>query len=205
MIPPISRSLKIGSLCVATAAISFTTWKHQGLHGSQKRVAVHQDVSKNFLGQPRQVARTTVLAPVHLPAPLNKLSEEELREFPGATVVEASETVGPKPGQKIHFRLLKTHFKYPLIRTKEVVDTAKNSVVGALALMMAQFPMESYQELIAGLLAATDKIPALEGKTISGGLLNVAKQWKKREEWSVRLMTQVIQKLEEALLMLVIS
>ncbi|MCX6957615.1 MAG: S8 family serine peptidase [Verrucomicrobiae bacterium] len=48
-------------------------------------------------------------------------------------------------------------------------------VTGTLALMMAQFPMESYQELIARLLAATDKIPALEGKTISGGRLNVAK------------------------------
>ncbi len=41
--------------------------------------------------------------------------------------------------------------------------------------MMAQFPMESYQELIARLLATTDKLPSLEETTISGGRLNVAK------------------------------
>ena len=46
-------------------------------------------------------------------------------------------------------------------------------VAGALALMMAQSPGLSYQELIDVLLDSTDKLPSLAGKTISGGRLNV--------------------------------
>ena len=129
MIPPISRSLQIVSLSVAITAVGLIAWKHNVFHGSQKTIAVHQDVPKNSSVQLQQFAPITALASVHLPAPLNEPSEEELREFPGAIVVEASETEGPEPCQKIHIRPLKTHFKYPLIRTKEVVDTAKNSVV----------------------------------------------------------------------------
>lgn len=139
MIPPISRSLKIGLLGVVITAISFIAWKQHGFHDSQKTTSVHQDVPENSLGQPQQVAPTTALAPVHLPAPLHQPSEEELREFPGATVVEASETEGPKTGQKIQIRLLKTHFKYPLIRTKEVVDASKNEVVSRQEMVATHF------------------------------------------------------------------
>lgn len=47
-------------------------------------------------------------------------------------------------------------------------------VSGALALMLAQFPNLSYREIIAKLLAATDRVPDLQGKTIAGRL-NIAK------------------------------
>ena len=56
------------------------------------------------------------------PAPLDRPSEEELREFPGASVVEAMEIEGPESDQKIRLRILKTNFKYPFIRTEEIID-----------------------------------------------------------------------------------
>ncbi len=55
-------------------------------------------------------------------APLDSLSESELRSFPGATVVEATEIAGPEPDQKIRLRILKTNFKYPFIRAEELID-----------------------------------------------------------------------------------
>jgi len=47
-------------------------------------------------------------------------------------------------------------------------------VAGALALMLAEFPNLSYQEIIAKLLTATDPVPDLQGKT-KYGRLNIAK------------------------------
>ncbi|NDI17314.1 MAG: hypothetical protein EBY83_05005, partial [Verrucomicrobia bacterium] len=47
-------------------------------------------------------------------------------------------------------------------------------VAGVLALLVAQFPTESYSAIISRLLNGTDKIPALAGKTKSGGRLNLA-------------------------------
>jgi hypothetical protein len=47
-------------------------------------------------------------------------------------------------------------------------------VAGVLALLVAQFPAESYSAIITRLLNGTDKIPALAGKTKSGGRLNLA-------------------------------
>jgi hypothetical protein len=57
-----------------------------------------------------------------VPAPLDHLSEEEERYFPGAVVVEAAESEGPEADQKIRLRILKTNFKYPFIRTEELID-----------------------------------------------------------------------------------
>jgi len=48
-------------------------------------------------------------------------------------------------------------------------------VTGALALLKAQFPNETYQELIARLFRSVTPVPGLKGKTITGGTLNVAK------------------------------
>ena len=47
-------------------------------------------------------------------------------------------------------------------------------VAGVLALLMAQFPTESYSSIITRLMNGTDKVPALAGKTKSGGRLNLA-------------------------------
>jgi hypothetical protein len=43
--------------------------------------------------------------------------------------VESAQVDGPQPGEKTRLRILKTNFKYPLIRTEEVVDEKNNSVV----------------------------------------------------------------------------
>lgn len=48
-------------------------------------------------------------------------------------------------------------------------------VTGALALMLAKYPTENYQQIIQRLLNATDPLPALAGKCVTGGRLNLAK------------------------------
>lgn len=46
-------------------------------------------------------------------------------------------------------------------------------VSGALALMLAKYPTENYQQIITRLLNATDPLPALAGKCVTGGRLNL--------------------------------
>lgn len=48
-------------------------------------------------------------------------------------------------------------------------------VSGACALMMAKYPDENYKQIIARILKATDPLPALQGKCVTGGRLNL---WK---------------------------
>ena len=48
-------------------------------------------------------------------------------------------------------------------------------VSGACALLMAQYPSDTYQETIARLLSSTDPLPSLAGKCRTGGRLNLRK------------------------------
>ena len=48
-------------------------------------------------------------------------------------------------------------------------------VSGACALLMAQYPADSYQDIISRLLNATDPLPSLAGKCRTGGRLNLRK------------------------------
>jgi subtilisin family serine protease len=48
-------------------------------------------------------------------------------------------------------------------------------VSGALALMLAEYPGESYQQVINRVLKATDPLPSLAGKCVTGGRLNLRK------------------------------
>jgi len=48
-------------------------------------------------------------------------------------------------------------------------------VTGTFALMLAKYPTETYQQVIARVLNATDPLPALAGKCVSGGRLNLRK------------------------------
>jgi subtilisin family serine protease len=48
-------------------------------------------------------------------------------------------------------------------------------VSGALALMLAKYPTENYSQIIQRLLAATDPLPSLAGKCVTGGRLNLEK------------------------------
>ena len=48
-------------------------------------------------------------------------------------------------------------------------------VTGACALLLARFPAETYQQIIARVLNGTDPLPALSGKCVTGGRLNLRK------------------------------
>ena len=48
-------------------------------------------------------------------------------------------------------------------------------VSGALALMLAEYPGETYQQIINRVLSATDRLPSLAGKCVTGGRLNLRK------------------------------
>jgi hypothetical protein len=52
---------------------------------------------------------------------------------------------------------------------------AAPQVSGALALLMAKYPAENYLEIIQRLFNATDPLPALAGKCVTGGRLNLRK------------------------------
>ena len=66
---------------------------------------------------------------------------------------------------------------------RRTTSTAANSgtsfaapyVSGACALMLAKYPTETHQQIIARVLAATDPLPALAGKCVTGGRLNLRK------------------------------
>ena len=48
-------------------------------------------------------------------------------------------------------------------------------VAGTCALMMTKYPSENYQQIIARILKATDPLPALADKCVTGGRLNLLK------------------------------
>lgn len=48
-------------------------------------------------------------------------------------------------------------------------------VAGACALLLAKYPTESHQQVIARVLAGVDPLPALAGKCVTGGRLNLRK------------------------------
>jgi subtilisin family serine protease len=48
-------------------------------------------------------------------------------------------------------------------------------VAGTFALMLAEYPTERYQQIINRLLSATDPLPSLAGKCVTGGRLNLRK------------------------------
>ncbi|HEX4646967.1 MAG TPA: S8 family serine peptidase, partial [Verrucomicrobiae bacterium] len=48
-------------------------------------------------------------------------------------------------------------------------------VTGAVALLRAYYPNETYRQIIQRILSNTDKLPNLAGKTITGGRLNLAR------------------------------
>ena len=61
--------------------------------------------------------------------PLNVISKEEEKRFPGAKVVSSAEVAGPGAGQVTRVRILETDFKYPFLRTEEVVDQTSGQVI----------------------------------------------------------------------------
>ncbi len=85
----------------------------------------------------------------------------------GATTVHLA-----APGDKIYSTFPATdNFYY----TESGTSFAAPYVTGALALMLARYPTETYQQIIGRLLHGTDQVPALAGKCATGGRLNLRK------------------------------
>lgn len=123
----------VGVFIIALSGVAFWVMRsgffapHQALNESAKPKAFDPHLSVLALRQQKQQvpsvsSRQATSLPHHVPAPLDSLSEAEQHFFPGAVVVEATEIAGPEPDQKIRLRILKTNFKYPFIRTEELID-----------------------------------------------------------------------------------
>lgn len=100
--------------------------------------ASHQASSQGPISIPPMIGSTE-------PSPLDHASQEELKEFPGARVVQFEESEGPELGQKTHTRILQTQFKYPYIRTEEIID-ASNGALIVRAKMVADHFLVNLQE-----------------------------------------------------------
>ena len=63
------------------------------------------------------------------PSPKDRPSAEELKRCPDAKVRESVEVPGPEDGQVTRVRILETDFKYPLVRTEEVIDPSTGQLL----------------------------------------------------------------------------
>jgi len=86
----------------------------------------------------------------------------------GATNVDLA-----APGHQIYstFFINNSFYLGPVAGT----SLAAPYVTGTFALMLAKFPTETHQQIIARVLNATDPLPALAGKCVTGGRLNLRK------------------------------
>jgi len=74
----------------------------------------------------KPVTRTVPVAP----SPLDQPTKEEVQRFSKAKVTQAAEVAGPGPGQLTRVRILETDFKYPYLRTEEIIDATTGQVLG---------------------------------------------------------------------------
>ena len=86
----------------------------------------------------------------------------------GATNVDLA-----APGAAIYSCFFTSDTSYLGSPYLEGTSYAAAYVSGALALIVSQFPAEPYQQTITRLLNGTDPIPALDGKCVTGGRLNL--------------------------------
>jgi subtilisin family serine protease len=96
-------------------------------------------------------------------------SDDSLASFSnyGATTVHLA-----APGVNINSTFVATDSFY---YTDSGTSFAAPYVSGALALMLTEYPIESYQSIIHRVLSATDHLPSLTGKCLTGGRLNLRK------------------------------
>jgi subtilisin family serine protease len=74
------------------------------------------------------------------------------------------------PGDRIYSTFAASDSYY---YTDSGTSFAAPYVAGALALMLTKYPAETYQQIISRVLNATDPLPSLEGKCVTGGRLNL--------------------------------
>src|SRR3990167_1108740 len=133
------------TLLLVVIALAFLAWNQWSLIQQQKNllallksnpdknlsviVQAHAKKAKNFSIKPASIATLSPGKTPLLPSPLDAASEEEQSRFPGASVIDAAEEEGPELGQNTRVRILETDFKYPYVRTEEVVDAATGNVV----------------------------------------------------------------------------
>jgi subtilisin family serine protease len=88
----------------------------------------------------------------------------------GATNVDLA-----APGEQIYSTYNSSDSSYfpPTFLTTAGTSYAAAMVSGAFALMVAKYSAETHQEIIARVLAATDPLPSLSGKCVTGGRLNL--------------------------------
>ena len=104
-------------------------------YGDKKSVSTSEGAKSSVVLRKFELGQTSPvgLAPVRTvpirPSPLNRASEDELKRFPTAKVVAAGSVSGPGAKQVTNVRILETDFKYPFVRTEEVVDQASGQVV----------------------------------------------------------------------------
>jgi subtilisin family serine protease len=81
------------------------------------------------------------------------------------------------PGDQIYTTFAATDSYYYPPNGLNLAGTSFSApyVSGALALMLAKYPTENYQQIIQRLLNATDPLPSLTGKCVTGGRLNLKK------------------------------
>jgi subtilisin family serine protease len=84
----------------------------------------------------------------------------------GATNVDLA-----APGEQIYSSFFLSDTFY--IGGQSGTSMAAPYVAGTLALMLAKFPAETHQQIINRVLNATDPLPALAGKCVTGGRLNL--------------------------------
>jgi len=100
-----------------------------------KRVSTSEGAKSSVVLRKVEMGQVSVvgLAPVRTvpirPSPLDRASGDELKRFPDAKVVAAGSVSGPGSNQITHVRILETDFKYPFVRTEEVVDQSSGQVV----------------------------------------------------------------------------
>ena len=89
----------------------------------EEKIGVPAAESQSQLTQ--EVNRSTPTTP----SPMDRPSADELKRFPGAKLKEAVEVPGPGDDQVTRIRILDTNFKYPFIRTEEIVNPATGQLV----------------------------------------------------------------------------
>ena len=105
---------------------SLATFKNTGREKGPSTVVERGHAKTASVPSPESPVTRTVPG---VPSPLDRPSEEELRRFPGAKLIQAIEVAGPGPDQNTRVRILATDFKYPNVRVEEIIDGSTGQVL----------------------------------------------------------------------------